>query len=239
MDHNTYMWLTSIAGLIAALGAAGAAGAATWLLVYARRQAQEMVEQRYAQAQPLVTPLTVPPLRDVANGGAEEFYPQAPNDRPHFRNIGTGPALNVRAVIYGSRPTVPSQVQPERRMVIVEVPLASGEEHDGDGAVGRTMLPGDTTLDGNPEHTLYAPPEPTLGDVMVRDTMRILARYTITCRDIFGRRHMAIFDYDFLHQWHSIGFFLIPKDLEEASRDHHTVVMTVATNPARLAPPSD
>ena len=167
------------------------------------------------------------------------YFPHAPPDRPVFRNIGTGPALNVWAVIYGPRPTDPAWTAPEKRSVIVEVPIGASEEHDGDGALGRTMLDGDTTLDGNPEHTLYAPAKPTEGQVIVHDTVAVLARYTITYHDIFGDKHMCIFDYDVLHHWRCLGFFPITKDLQELSRERHTAVMEVATNPERLPPPSD
>jgi hypothetical protein len=128
MDTSMWMWLTGIAGIIAALGAVGAAGAATWLLIYARRQAQEMLEARYAQSRPLVIPLSAPPLLGAADGIREDFYPHAPPDRPGFRNIGTGPALNAWAVIFGPRPTVPSEILPERRTVFMEVPIRPGEE---------------------------------------------------------------------------------------------------------------
>lgn len=184
-------------------------------------------------------PITPPPPRGGQGKDVEQFDPHVAPDRPVFRNIGTGPALNVWAVIFGPRPTVPSEMLPQRRTVIVGVPIQAGTEHDRDSAVGRTSLPGEVTLDGNPEHTLYAPPEPTQGDVMLRDTMRILARYTITCEDIFGRKHMGIFDFDFLHQWRCLGFFPIPKSLEEVNRERYIARMEAVTNPTRLPPPAD
>ena len=68
--------------------------------------------------------------------------------------------------------------------------------------------------------------------------MRILARYTITYHDIFGHRHMSIFDFDFLRHWRCVGFFRIDKDLEELNRERRTARMEAASNPARLqAPP--
>ena len=155
------MWLSDLTGIFTALGALVAAGAAIRLNFYARQQAQEMLEARYDQSHPLVVPLSEPPMQRAGEGPREDFFAHAAPDRPSFRNIGTGPALNVWAVIYGPRPTVPSQVLPPMRSVIVEVPMAAGEERGGDGAVGRISLDGDTTLDDDQEHTLYAPVEPT------------------------------------------------------------------------------
>ncbi|MGZ6375557.1 MAG: hypothetical protein ACXWPI_12660 [Ktedonobacterales bacterium] len=53
-------------------------------------------------------------------------------------------------------------------------------------------------------------------------TPTILARYTITYHDIFGRRHAAIYDYDSQHRWRSVAFLTnIPQDLEELNRQQH------------------
>jgi hypothetical protein len=179
-----------------------------------------LLEARYAQSRPLVIPVDGPPVR--GDGMREELDPYAGPDRPLFRNIGTGPALNVWAVIFGPQPTVASALGPERRTVIQQVPLPASGEAYGYGAAGYTVVDGGTTLDGDPNHALYAPPEPTQGEIEGHAAVRVLARYTITYYDIFGRKHLSIFDFDFRHHWRCVGFIAnIPKGLEEVNREQY------------------
>ena len=224
---DAYRWfITAIA--------IGAVIVVAWLLWQTRRQAQEMLEARYAQSRPLVIPVDGPPLR--GDGVREEFDPYAGPDRPLFRNIGPGPALNVWAVIFGPRPTVPSALHPERRTVIQQVPVAAAGESYGYGAAGFTIIDGETTLDGRPDHTLYAPPEPAQGEVTGHAAVRILARYTITYHDIFGRKHMSIFDFDLRHHWRCVGFVAnIPKDLEEVNREQYVARSTGGDRPGAVS----
>jgi hypothetical protein len=221
------MGLNEITGLVAAAGATLAAIGAVVLLFFAARQAREMVEARYALARPLVYPTDAPPLQPGIGGdpNQERFNAHAQPDHPVFRNIGTGPALNVWCVMFGPRPTQPQQVLADRRTAIVDDPIPAGKECPADSAVGRTTLDGDTTLDGNPLHMLYAPAEPTPQEVMVHDVIRIVARYTITYHDIFGHRYAAIFDFTFLHNWHCVGFFRIKRDIQELNRERRAARM--------------
>jgi hypothetical protein len=231
------MGLTEVTGLVAALGATIAAIGAVVLLVYARRQAREMVEARYALSRPLVIPTGKPPLRGQGEVyGTQWFDLVAPPNQPIFRNIGPGPALNVWCVMFGPRPSEPEHEVAQRRTAWVDVPIPAGEEHLADCEQGRTTLDGNATLDGNPAHTLYAPTEPDQQDVMLRGVTHILARYTITYHDIFGQRHAAIFDFTFQHRWLCVGFFQIERDIEELNRERYAATMGAVTMPTQQQP---
>lgn len=53
-------------------------------------------------------------------------------------------------------------------------------------------------------HTLYAPPEPTLG-MSIQGTHLFTARYTITYRDVYENKYASIFDYNYNENiWYSV-----------------------------------
>jgi hypothetical protein len=213
------MSLTDVTGLIAAMGAVLAAVGAIVLLFFAAKQTQEMLKSRRAQYLPLVIPETDPALRSSLGAeGSEEFFAGAPPSSVAFHNIGTGPAFNVRAVCFGPRPTSSELTLASRRTAVFTFPLRAGVTDHGDESEGNSVIRGEDSIDGNPEHAFYAPATPSQGDVTLPDIASILARYTITYRDIEGRRHASQFDFDSKHHWHYVGSFDISKDLQELQR---------------------
>jgi hypothetical protein len=230
-----FVWFDQHAGSFGALGAIAAAAAATVLLIYMRRQTQEMLETRRDQYRPLLIPVNGPPTGTPADGGKEWFDPDAPNSMVKFKNIGPGPAHNVWAVIFGPPPAPSEGILARRRTVILSLPIAAGQEGEDIGRAGVTVMGGDMSIVSDPQITLCAPAEPTMVQVIQQDASSVLARYTITCCDIFGRTHASVFDFTAQHRWRTIGFFAgISKDLEQVHRESFTARMTAVTRLAQV-----
>jgi hypothetical protein len=57
------------------------------------------------------------------------------------------------------------------------------------------------------------PPSPT--GTLIRQVPHVLARLTLTYRDIFGRTHATMVDYTVMARWENIAFYSdVPQDLE-------------------------
>jgi hypothetical protein len=133
-----------------------------------------------------------------------------------IRNIGNGPALDVKAILWG---TADGAAVSDHITYWRNNPFAEGEEHGlfpvTDGSE-ETTLGMETKIDG--QHKLYNP-----GGTYSPPTYHI-ARLTITYRDILEQQkcYVSIFDYLLLpsgqHGWEQIKITATPeilKDLEE------------------------
>lgn len=213
-------WLDAHGAGIAASAAVWAAVASSVLLWFSRQQVREALEMRYAQQRPLIVPEEAPKLQQAADG-REYLDFQGPDSAQPIQNIGLGLALNVWGVIFGP-PQEGSNTLEQRRTFMSAMPIPSGAGDKPFSRIGVTELPGTASVDLKGKYTLSAPPTPTLQETLKADLPTIIARYTITYHDIFGRRHASIYDYDAQHRWRSVAFLSnIPQDLEELNRKQH------------------
>jgi hypothetical protein len=216
-------WAIQI-GTLLAVGAA--AIGALKLIRVTRDQVQQSLEARYDQYRPLLFPDGSRFILSVGQAitlpGQE--YPFADLNLPQYQvvlvNIGSGHALDVRGVIYGPPP---KDNQPTRHHYFrFRGPILSGQEDEEFSQIETVIIPGETTIGRDQQYTFYAPPLPSLDQVLNSDTPTIVARLIVTYRDIFNRKHASIFDYSVQHEWRSVdGGFLpdIPKGIEDL--DHN------------------
>lgn len=124
-----------------------------------------------------------------------------------LRNIGVGPAFNIYGVLFG----LPFNSQPPReRYVVWNYPaLTPGVPGDKITLSPGSSIESDTTIKG---FTLYVPDN--------EDHNGILARFTLTYHDVFGRKHASIYDYHSVMGWISRGHFSnIEKDIYELDQE--------------------
>jgi hypothetical protein len=120
-----------------------------------------------------------------------------------LKNAGAGVALTICGVFFGPKPTRPDHAKTERYTLWRDQPLLAQEQRSAAPMeFGASMVSGHDIIDS---HTLYAPPEPTY-DEMLQGTPWVVARLTLTYRDIFGRKHASISDYHQLHGWQPVAF---------------------------------
>jgi hypothetical protein len=226
-------WFIQIGTLIA-VGAA--AIGALKLIRVTRDQVQQTLEARYDQYRPLLVPdgskftLTIGQAHDLQ--GRE--YPYADLNHPRYNvalvNIGSGHALNVRGVMYGSPPI---DNQPTRHHYFkFGGPILSGHDDEESSEIETVIIPGETTIGRDRQYNFYAPPLPSLDQILNSDTPTVVARLIVTYRDIFNRKHASIFDYTFQQEWRSVdGGFLpdIPKDIEDLDHDERMKRAAVQT----------
>ena len=211
------------------------AGAAIWLNVLnvrllrqGRTDLQEARDARYDQSRPILMFEGVGPHLDVhqLSGATGYFFAEFNTD--HFtimlRNIGSGPALNIRGALFCPVPHSLSEEQtPHGFRVPVAIP--PGDVFNVATTQGAFGLRGSDTLTVGRDrrYTLYAPRRPDPADFADGVTSYMVARLTIAYDDIFGRTHAGIFDYTIESEWRTVdeGFFVgIKQDLEDLAREH-------------------
>jgi len=125
----------TIATVIASFGTVLAAGATIWLarltsgqLHEAAQVRLEAVEARYAEQRPVVIPIGYPEYPMI--GGTRGYDVTAPRIEIQARNVGPGPALNVRATLFPPAPDAerPQDRTQSRHSAKLDMPLASGAE---------------------------------------------------------------------------------------------------------------
>ena len=241
---------------LSALGAAAAAGAAAWQAYETRKQVAESKSQgemareqflqaRYDDARPVLILVSDPEKIPVQAGN--EIYLDWERQPPPVLdvcNVGNGPALNVKSVIYG----------PEAEAFAVSSPMSSDfewkylsdekakEEKEkhwyhwttyavsqdeskqlqynrasktfGTNHFSETHM----SIESN-EHThrytFNAPKQPLESPNISREPWRI-CRVTITYQDIFRRKHASIYDLVFRQGWQVVALLDdISKDLDD------------------------
>lgn len=239
MDWTLFLTAMSV------LGAAAAAGAASWQAYETRKQVAESKSQRemakeqflqarYDDARPvliLVSDAEKIPVQ--AGNGLYLDWERQPPPMLDVCNVGKGPALNVKSVIYG----------PEAAAFATQSPMSGGFEwkylsdekakeekekhwyHWITDAVGQgeckelrfnraSKLFGTNhfsethmCLESN-EHThsytFNAPKQPLENPSTSKDLWRI-CRVTITYQDIFRRKHASIYDLVFQQGWQAVA----------------------------------
>ncbi len=177
-------------------------------------QGQEQVkvsqEQQFNQFRPVLYP--VGSLEDIIDRSA---------GKPHIkwgyqnqvidglRNIGVGPAFNIYGILFGlPLITTPPKPPTDRYVVWNHPALTPGESGDKITLEQSTNISSETTIGGYP---LYVP-----DDV---DHIGIIARFTLTYHDVFGRKHASIYDYHSQSGWRNKGHFSsIDYDIYEIDR---------------------
>jgi hypothetical protein len=216
-------WFIQI-GTLLAVGAA--AIGALKLIRVTRDQVQQSLEARYDQYRPLLFPNGAKFVLSIGQAitlpGQE--YPFADLNLPHYHvalvNIGSGHALDVRGVLYGPPPT--DRQSPRHHYFRFRGPILSGQEDEECSEIETVIIPGETTIGRDRQYTFYAPPLPSLDQILNSDTPTIVARLIVTYRDIFNRKHASIFDYSVQQEWRSVdGGFLpnIPKGIEDLDHE--------------------
>lgn len=196
-------WITA-ATIVSALATVAVAVATIATLVFLRRQVRLAVEVQYDQRRPLLYPPgTVTLIDQVGNVDWSE-----PERRIPLENVGSGVAVNLCGVLIGPRALSKS----DRYTLWQEAPLTTleGMRPMQFRRGGAGTIPNDATIG---VYTLHAPDKPSQADLMAGAPW-VVARLTITYRDVFGRKHAAIFDYTTAPSWRVVAFLEgIPHDL--------------------------
>lgn len=215
------------------LVASVATGAAVWLAFVGQRQvkmgqqqlavSQEQVRQSlealYDNRRPILVPTSPLPL--LENGNRKHFDFQQASCPLTVRNVGSGIALNVRAVIHPPKPDGSPSYLTSRQTLWLGIPVDAGESVETETRVGMTVVSGDATIEGeSTPSTLYAPPEPSMREMMLLDTAYIVGRLTMTYHDVYGRKHASVFDFTDLGLWECVRVVRdIPKDIEDLDHE--------------------
>ncbi len=181
---------TIVALIIAAIGAAATVALAIFAIPtiqayknqvkIGQEQVKVSQEQQFNQFRPILQP--VGNLEDIIERSA---------GKPHIkwgyqnqvidglRNIGVGPAFNIYGILFGPPYiTTPPKPPTERYVVWNYASLSPGEAGAKIALEQSTNVSSETTIGGSP---LYVP-----DDV---DHIGIIARFTLTYHDVFGRKH--------------------------------------------------
>jgi len=198
--------------VVTALATAALAAFTAVTLRYLRRQEDRAAQERFDQHRPLVIPTAS--LGIVDDRGNVTWVVRDTSVPVH--NAGAGVALNVVALLLGSLDLSMN----ERYTGRYPTPLPSmAADQTIQFRGGASMIPSQTTIDA---HRLCAPDKPSDGALLAGAAWYVL-RLTLTYRDIFRRKHAAIFDYTRMGQWETVAIIEnIPKDLldleDEAQR---------------------
>jgi len=160
-------------------------------------QAQVKVsqEQLFNQVRPILYPIG--DLEKIVDRSAGKYHVKWEDQNQEIdglKNIGVGPAFTIYGVLFG--PPVNSQL-PQVRYVVLNYPaLPPGVPGDKKALSPGGFISSDTKIKG---YTLYVPDD--------EDHVAILARFTLTYHDVFGRKHASIYDYHSHIGWISRGHF--------------------------------
>lgn len=227
---------------ISAIGAASAAGAAAWQAWETRKQVTEsrsqgevaraqFLQARYDETRPVLIIVSSPQTIAVQQGN--ESYLDWNQQPPviEVRNVGNGPALNVRSVIYGPEAEAFADFSPmsggftwkylsdekqkeerEKRWYYWASDVVSqGEPGKLQFALAGNFSPvkfsdANKSIESrNHEHTYaFNAPKQPLASPKSGEPWYI-CRITITYQDIFHRKHASIYDLAFRQRWQVVA----------------------------------
>jgi len=179
---------------------------------HAERLVEETQQQRFDQHRPVLHPSGTPPLTE---SGDVDWQPHC---ELRLQNVGSGVALIVCGVLFPPEPKQPGSWLPERYTIWRESSFLPGFEGQSVKLVkGITKMNGDATIGGG--YQLFAPRKPTR-QLPMGGQYNILARLTLTYKDIFMHKHGAVFDYIDPYGWQCVDLLSnIPKDLEDIDQE--------------------
>jgi hypothetical protein len=171
------------------------------------RQAQEAL---YNQQKPVLVP--VGDLGNIIGASDGKLYVKWGYQNQvigGLRNAGVGPALNIYGILFGPPYITTPPTSPRERYVAWNYPaLSPGQEGDEITLQQFTHVSSETTIGGYP---LYVPDD--------ADHIGIIARFTLTYQDVFGRKHASIYDYHAQYGWMCRGHIPnIEHDIYELDR---------------------
>ncbi len=145
-------------------------------------------------------------------------------------NGGAGTAFDLCGVLLGAAhdPAILSH----RFTLWKDLPLPAADSRDAILARGMSMVSGTTRIK---EHPLQPPPKPHPGDEMIAAIPRYTARLTLTYKDVFGRKHAALFDYSSQGRWENAVFLDdVEHDLADLDREARRPLPSDAATDALL-----
>jgi hypothetical protein len=165
-------------------------------------------EQLFNQFRPVLYPVgDLEKIIDRSAGKHHIKWEYQNQEIDGLRNIGVGPAFNIYGILFG--PPVNSQPPRMRYVVWNYPPLTPGVSGDTIALLPGSNISSDTTIKG---YTLYVPDD--------EDHVGVIARFTFTYHDVFGRKHASIYDYHSQIGWMSRGHFSdIEKGIYELDRE--------------------
>ena len=167
-------------------------------------------EQQFNQFRPVLHPVgDLGPLVNMVNGISFIQWGNQNQVIDGLRNIGVGPAFNIYGILFGPPYITTPPTPPTERYVVWNYPaLSPGQEGDKITLQLFSNVSSETTIGGYP---LYVP-----DDI---DHIGIIARFTLTYHDVFGRKHASIYDYHSQSGWRTRGHFPnIDHDIYELDR---------------------
>ena len=130
-------------------------------------------------------------------------------------NGGAGAAFDLCGVLLGIADD--PAILPNRFTLWKDIPLPAAASRDAILAHGMTMISGTARIGGSP---LQPPPKPNPGEVMIGAIPWYIARLTLTYKDVFGRKHAAMFDYSSQERWENAVFLdNVEHDLADLDRE--------------------
>ena len=175
-----------------------------------QEQVRVSQEQLFNQFRPVLHPVgDLGPLVNMVNGKSFIQWGNQNQVIEGLRNMGGGPAFNIYGILFGPPYITTPPTPPRERYVVWNYPaLSPGQEGDKITLQQFTNIKSDTTIGGYP---LYVPND--------ADHIAIIARFTLTYHDVFGRKHASIYDYHAQYGWRSRGHFPnIEYDIRELDR---------------------
>jgi len=211
----TFDWatvLTVVSTVVTALATAFLAVFTFVTLRYLRRQEDRAEQERFDQHRPLLIPTAE---LDIVSGVSDVVWKDG-RTIIAVQNVGPGVALDVAGLLLGARDLSMSCRYTAWRPIPLPPVLT---DHTLELWGGSSMIPSQATIGA---HTLCAPDKPT-SIMLVNEPPWPLLRLTLTYRDIYGRKHVSLFDYTSMWRWETVAIIEnIPKDLldleEEAQR---------------------
>jgi hypothetical protein len=175
-----------------------------------QEQVRVSQEQRFNQFRPILQPVgSLENIIDRSAGKPHIKWGYQNQVIDGLRNIGVGPAFNIYGILFGPPLITTPPKPPTERYVVWNYPaLTPGEAGARITLEQSTNVSSETTIGGYP---LYVP-----DDV---DHIGIIARFTLTYHDVFGRKHASIYDYHSQSGWRNRGHFPnIDHDIYELDR---------------------
>ncbi len=213
-----------IAQAAAAIATFLAVGVALWLGI---REGRRSLQARYDDARPVLIIKSEPQGIPVHQGGDCYLDWEAALPVITVYNTGDGPALNVRSVIYGPEAIaaagsngtwqywvgVKAEEEREKRWYHWTVDaISQGEEKELQYALASSFSPKVfsqakkfiESKDYKQKYAFNAPKHP-LESPNVSKEPWCICRVTMTCQDVFHRKHASIYDLIFRQGWQVVA----------------------------------